>query len=316
MAAAVLGLWTAGLPRGALLPVPGLVGLAWTLIGLVWLRVVALWTGRLREGEYFWVSLQEPSRKEPAGPVSLAKGAGGVRRNRPGVLRRLRTYGYDSVWWVYLRQSTVWLLLLVSFVALAGLGESYGSGHIRSLLRAGAAYDPAGVAEVTDVEERRSEGEVVGYRSTLLLALPDGSRVRTEGVFTRYEPKPDSRLDVLWAPTAPGLGVVVEDGEDLERYLDRDWRLTLSRMAPGAIALLLILTTMLPISIAAEDEGLQELAWSPLAQTVHAGVVTGVLLVALPFLNGTAAGSDVLRIGAACVALPALYIAMPVRTLL
>ncbi|MEV7523838.1 hypothetical protein [Streptomyces sp. NPDC091371] len=315
VAAAVLSLWTAGLPSGAPLPVPGLVGLAWTLIGLVWLRVVALWIGRL-QGEYFWVSLEEPRRKAPVRSVSLAKGAGRARRNRPGVLRRVLAYHYDSVWWVYLRQSAVWLLLPVAFVALVGLGDSHGSQHIRSLLRAGAAYGPASVAEVADLTESRSEGEVVGYHSTLLLALPGGGRVRAEHTSTRYEPKPDSRVHVLWAPTAPGLGGLVDDGEDLGRYLDRDWGLTLSGIAPGAIVLLLILAAMLPVSIAAEDDGLQELAWSPVTQTVHACAVTGVLLAALPFLSGTASGNDVLGIGVACIGLPALYLVMPIRALL
>ncbi|MFD8412155.1 tetratricopeptide repeat protein [Streptomyces sp. NPDC059650] len=292
--AAVLSLWTAGLPSGVPLPVPGLVGLAWTLIGLVWLRVVALWTGRF-QGTYFWVSIEEPCPEDPVGPVSLAKGADRVRRNRPGVLHRVRAYHYDGVRWVYLRQSAVWLLLPVSFVALAGLGDSHGSQHIRSLLRAGAAYGPASVAEVADLTVRRSEGEAVGYDSTLLLALPGGVRVRAEDASTRYEPRPDGRVQMLWAPSAPSLG---------------------GGIAPGAFVLLLILVAMVPVSIAAEDDGLQELAWSPVTRTVHACAVTGVLLAALPFLSGTASGNDVLGIGAACVGLPALYLVMPIRALL
>ncbi|MEU6311521.1 hypothetical protein [Streptomyces sp. NPDC047014] len=312
-AAAVLSVWTAGLPSGVPLPVPGLVGLAWTLIGLLWLRVVALWIGR-SQGTYFWLSSGEPDRGRP---VSLTKGAAGVRRNRFGaLLRRVRTYRYDDAPWVYLRQSVVWLLLPVSFVALVVLGDSHGSPHVRSLVRAGAAYETASVAEVVELTERRSDEGVTGYRSTLVLALPGGARVRAEGAATRYEPKPDSRVPVLWAPTAPGLGGMVDDGEGLGRYLDRDWGPTWRTSAYGALVLLLVLVAILPASIAAEDEGIQDMAWSPLAQTVHAGVVTGAVLAALPFLTGTASGHDVAMIGAACVSLPALYLAMPIRTLL
>ncbi|MER6444128.1 hypothetical protein [Streptomyces venezuelae] len=89
-------------------------------------------------------------------------------------------------------------------MALIVLGDSHGSWHVRSLVRAGVAYEPAAVAEVVQVTERRSEEEVVlGYRSALVLALPGGVRVRAEDASTRYEPKPDSRVRVFWAPTAP-----------------------------------------------------------------------------------------------------------------
>ncbi|WP_438318465.1 hypothetical protein ACSHWO_34140 [Streptomyces sp. HUAS TT3] len=169
---------------------------------------------------------------------------------------------------------------------------------------------------MADLTVRRSEGEVVGYDSTLLLALPGGVRVRAEDASTRYEPRPDGRVQMLWAPGAPSLGGVVDDGEDLGRYVDRGWGLTLGGIAPGAFVLLLILVAMVPVSIAAEDDGLQELAWSPVTQTVHACAVTGVLLAALPFLSGTASANDVLGIGAACVGLPALYLVLPIRALL
>lgn len=89
----------------------------------------------------------------------------------------------------------------------------------------------------------------------------------------------------------------MDDGEDLARYLDRDWGLTWGGIAPGATVVLLVLAVILPVCIAAEDDGLQDVAWSPLAQTAHAGVVTGAVLAALPFLNGTASENDVVMIG-------------------
>ncbi|MGW2680354.1 hypothetical protein [Streptomyces sp. NPDC001436] len=82
------------------------------------------------------------------------------------------------------------------------------------------------------------------------------------------------------------------------------------------MALLLILAVLLPLAVAVEDDGLEDLAWSPLAQTVHAAGITGVMLAALPFLSGTASGGGALGIGAACVGLCALYVVMPIWALM
>ncbi|MBT2440763.1 hypothetical protein J7E93_11720 [Streptomyces sp. ISL-36] len=314
-AAALLSLWVSGLPAGVALPASGLVALAWAVVVLVWLRVVALWLW-WSDDNYFWMPAHRSrTERSDARPLSLEKGAGSVRRQRPSVLRRLAAYEYASVPWVYMRQAAVWLLVLLSFMALSVLGHSHTSQHIRSLVRAGAAYSTATVTEVVDVTEiRDDEDRVTGYHATLLLALPDGSRVRSQGAYTEDEPKPNSRVEVLWAPTATALGGVVAEGEPLERHLDREWGLTLYGMVITAFALLLVLACMLPISVGAEADNLQDLAWSPVEQTVHAAAVTGILLAALPYLSGTFSDGSV-QLGAACFGLLALYIAMPIRAL-
>ncbi|MFE1272888.1 DUF3592 domain-containing protein [Streptomyces sp. NPDC058757] len=314
--AAVLAVWTTGLPAGVPLPVPGLVPLAWVLVGLVWLRVLALllWWA---DDHYGWF----PRRGDdgtPARPsaVSLEKGPARPRRERPGLFRRLASYAYDGVPWVFLRQSLVWLLVVLAVVALSVLGRAHTSQHVRSLLRAGAVHATATVVEAEKVRERRDdEDAITGYHSTLVLAARGDGRVRVEGAFTGGRPEPGSRVEVLWAPSAPELGGLVEEGRDMERYLDRDWGLTLSGTAFALLPLLLVLTCMLPTAIAAEADCLQEQAWSPLAQTVHATAVTGFVLLALPYLSGTFTGGGA-PLFVAGAGLLALYVAMPVRAIM
>ncbi|ORT59386.1 hypothetical protein [Streptomyces sp. CB03238] len=314
--AASLSLWVLGLPAGVPLPAPGLVAMAWTVVGLVWLRVVTLWIWWSYDNYHWMPHHWSDAKKSEARPVSLDKGAGKVPRQRPGVLRRLAAYEYESVPWVYLRQAAVWLLMLVSIAALNVLGQSHASQYVRSLVQAGAAYSTATVAEATDVTEiRDDEDQLTGHHATLVLALPDGSRIRSQGAYTENRPKPGDRVQTLWAPTAPELGGVVEEGEPLDRYLDRDWGPTLSGTAIAVFPLILVLILMLPTAIAAEADSLQEQAWSPIAQTVHATAVTGVLLAALPYLSGTFSDGAV-PLGLAGVGLLALYIAMPIRALI
>lgn len=315
-AAAVLAVWTSGLPAGVAYPVPGLVPLAWIVVGLVWLRVLALLLWRADES-YGWFPRRgkDEGATRPSG-VSLEKGPDRPRRQRPGLFRRLATSEYDSVPWVYLRQSLVWLLVVFAVVALGVLGRSHTSQHARALVQAGAAHATATVVKTGNVSERRGdEDAVTGYYATLVLAVPENARIRVEGAFTDEKPELGSRVDVLWAPTAPELGGLVEEGRDMERYLDRDWELTLLGLAFALFPLLFVLTIMLPTAIGAEADSLHEQAWSPLTQIVHATVVTGCVLLALPFLSGTSSGGGI-PLGVAGIGLLALYITLPIRALI
>ncbi|MEV6979277.1 hypothetical protein [Kitasatospora sp. NPDC093806] len=310
VATGVLSLWTLGLPDGVPLPAPGLVTLAWTVGGLVWLRVLTLWVW-WSDDNHYWLSRLPFDRVWEALPkVSRRKG-----RRRPGLLRRFATSDFDSTRWVFLRQAAVWLLVAVSFAALVVLGRSQGSEQVRALVRAGAAFSTATVVEVSEVDENLSADDVLVYHAALVLALPEGGRVRVDGARTLAAPEPDGRVDVLWAPTAPELGgVVAEDQPSMSRYLNRDWGLTVHRTAPLGVAVMLVLFGMLPLALAAEDDGLQEVAWSPVAQTVHAAAVTGMLLLALPYLSGTAGVFS--GIEAAWGGLLLLYFALPLRAIL
>ncbi|MFD8011711.1 hypothetical protein [Streptomyces sp. NPDC058955] len=315
-AAAVLAVWTTGLPAGVALPVPGLVPLAWTVVGLVWLRVLALllWWA---DDTYGWFPRRgnDEAATRPSA-ISLTKGPARARRERPGLLRRLAASEFDSVPWVFLRQSLVWLLVVFAVTALSVLGRAHASQHVRSLVQAGAAHATATVVKAENVGERRDdEDAITGYYATLVLALPEDERVRVEGAFTDERPKPGSRVDVLWAPTAPELGGLVAEGQDMERHLDRDWGLTPSGTAFALLPLLLVLTCVLPTSIGAEADCLHEQAWSPLTQTVHAAAVTGFVLLALPYLSGTFT-DDGASLFMAGIGLLALYIVLPVRAIM
>lgn len=215
---------------------------------------------------------------------------------------------------MFLRQGAVWALVVVAFAATNVLGVSHGSQHVRSLLRAGAEYGTATVAEVSHVREVwNGEEEPVGYDATLVVTTRLGSRVRSEKAFTPHRPEPGSRVRILWAPTAPELGGLVGKDGPLDRYVKRDWGPTLRGVGPAAFVLLLVLTCMLPVAVGAEADSLQEQAWSPFAQTVHALAVTGILAGALPYLTGAIDGGF---LGLAAIGLVVLYIAMPVRAVM
>lgn len=314
---AVVVLWTAGLPGGAAPYGGGPVTAVWVAGGLLWLRVVALWVWWSDE-EYSWVSGLAARRRT----VSLLKAVRpGRLRARDRSRRKYRSrspFDFGSRWWVYVRQSAVWLLLPFACAALAGFAQANESETVRSVVRAGAAVSVATVVEAHDVVENTSEGSTIGYFSKLTLALPGGGTVRAEGAYTPREPEPDDKVEVLWAPSAPELGGRVHYEIKMSRYLDREWGLTRADLPALAIGMVLVLAFVVTLGCAAEEDGLDDVAWRPVAQTVHAVVVSGVLLAALPYLAGTATGREgataLLYLGS--LALLFLYIGMYLRTLL
>ncbi len=108
-------------------------------------------------------------------------------------------------------------------------------------------------------------------------------------------------------------------GQDLTRYLDRDWGLDTRELWIALAGLLIVLLTLVPVGIGAAEmnDGLHELAWSPGAQTVHAAGVTGILLAVLPCLTGTASGlGELAALWAACFGLLVLYLGLGIRAVL
>ncbi len=314
-AMAVVVLWTAGLPGGVAAQGTGLAAAAWVAGGLLWLRVVALWVW-WSDDNYSWMSRLAARRRT----VSLLKGP------RPGRFRsgsnRMDRHNSSSVFasrrWVYLRQSAVWLLLPLACAALAGFSQAYESETVRSVVRAGASVSVATVVEAHDVVENTSEGSTIGYFSKLTLALPGGGTIRAEGAYTPRQPEPDDKVEVLWAPSAPELGGRVHYQTAMSHYVDQDWGLTLSDLPALAIGTITVLAFVVTLGIATQEDGLHDLAWRPVSQTVHAVVVSGVLLGALPYLAGTATSSaDALGVlFLSSFALLILYIGMHLRPLL
>ncbi|MFD5921909.1 hypothetical protein ACFVYP_33955 [Kitasatospora sp. NPDC058201] len=309
-AMATVVLWTAGLPGGVALPVGGLTTAAWIAFGLLWLRVAALWLW-WSDDNHGWLSRAATRRRS----VSLVKDA--PRRRFSSRFSSREPFDFDSKGWVYSRQVAVWLLLPVACAALAGFAQAYESETVRSVVRAGASVSTATVIQADDISENFSDGDVVGYFSKLTLALPGGGTVRAEGAYTPEEPEPDTKVEVLWAPSAPELGGRVHYATDMSRYLDHDWGLTSADAPALALAVVLVLSFVVTIGFATEEDGLQDLAWRPVAQTVHAVVVGGVLLASLPSLAGTADpahATDLLF--ASGIAVLLLYTGMHLRPML
>ncbi|WP_329611618.1 hypothetical protein [Kitasatospora herbaricolor] len=288
---------------------------AWAAGGLLWLRVVALWVW-WSDDNYFWMARLADRRRT----VSLVKGSrlGRIRSRSSRRYGASRSFDFEGRRWVYVRQSAVWLLLPLACAALAGFGQTYESETVRSVVRAGASVSVATVVEAHDVVENTSEGSTIGYFSKLTLALPGGGTISAEGAYTPGKPEPDDKVEVLWAPSAPELGGRVHYKTTMSHYLDQGWGLTLSDLPALAIGAITVLAFVVTLGVATREDGLHDLAWRPVSQTVHAVVVSGVLLAALPYLAGTATGSQgalgVLFLGS--FALLVLYIGMHLRLML
>ncbi|MDY0813961.1 hypothetical protein [Kitasatospora purpeofusca] len=294
--------WAFGLGGGTRRPLTTLDTLGRIGIGLLWLRVAALWAAK---------AVRVWTRRERH-RVSLSKDAAPPRFRVP--------LTFDAAPWVWVRLAAVLLLLPVAAALPGALNAMDGGEAVRALKNAGAVLSTATVVGVTDAEEvEDSDGVVTHYDSDLELVLPDGSRITAWGADTAEEPRADDRVQVLWAPSAPQLVPLVRT-EDLSQHVD-------TGMTIGGMRLFLLLffglffvCFVVPLSVAAGADELHDLAWRPLAQTALPVLATLLFLWIRPLLTGVGIGGpeSVLPavFGGFAVPLLLLYIGLAVRALL
>lgn len=247
------GIWALGLHRGALPPYTGVLVLGWTGVAALWGRALTL--PALRQGT--GVAGGEP---EPTGSVGPA-----------------------AVW---LRHAAALLALIVSTTALTVIGTAGGDGTVRAVKEAGPVVSTATVTEVARAHVRYERKKPKGYRSTLVLRTPDGTRITARDVETLAEPLPGKTYEVLWAPSAPELGGFADPRFGVSKYLDDRWGWTVASWGWLGGAAVLILAVMLPLMSMTGTRALHRLARRPLPQFVQAAVVTVLFVVLQRVLTG------------------------------
>ncbi|MEU6667102.1 hypothetical protein [Streptomyces sp. NPDC046727] len=263
--------------------------------GCAAVRVLALWALRLigEDGAPGW-------------KVSLKKGTGrrDVRNVRhQDVWRRHvrwrsgRSFGLaGSALWVKGRTALVWLLVAFAAGAMFACLMSMGSGRIDELRDAGAEVATARVVgdPLRVRAERDDEDQVKGYASRLVVAVDGGAgRLTVKGAYTYDKPREGTRVRVLWAPSAPGLGGYVNESRDLPTLAAGRWQPFADDELGGAALFAFVLVAvigglvMAPVfSLAADEDSLEERAWSAPWQTVRGLFVVGQYLAWRPILLG------------------------------
>ncbi|MER7584497.1 hypothetical protein [Kitasatospora sp. NPDC097691] len=275
-AMAVALVWAFGLGSGALQPQSDLLLLGWAGLGLLWLRLVALWT---RAAVRAWARTR-------AGRVPLSKQP--TRKARePRVPGSFHTRA-----WVHARHAAVWVLIPLAAAVPTSLREMDGGDSVRHLKQAGAVTVTATVVNASDVEEIEDDGKVTGYHADLVLAIPGGPQVTAYGV-TREEPHPDGRVRALWAPSSPQLGAVVNDTKDLDAFVRTGWTWHAESIGMFVFFGLFVGAGIVPLSVSAGTDALHDLTWRPLVQTVNTTVLTLLFLWIRPFLAAHGLGADV-----------------------
>ncbi|MEK2492055.1 hypothetical protein WN990_21105 [Kitasatospora purpeofusca] len=294
--------WAFGLGGGTRQPLTTIDTLGRIGIGLLWLRVAALWAAKAVR---MW-------HRRKRRRVSLSKDLAPLRFRVPMT--------FDATPWVWVRVAAVLLLLPFAAALPCALNEMDGGEDARAIKNAGAVVATATVVGVTNAEAvEDSDGVLHHYDSDLELALPDGSRITAWGADTYEEPRTDDRVQVLWAPSAPQLGPVVRTW-DLSRHVDTRTTIGGTRLFLLLFFGLFLVCSVVPISVAAEADQLHDLAWRPLAQTALPVLATLLFLWIRPLLTGVGVGGPESILpavyGGFAVPLLLLYIGLAVRALI
>ncbi|MFD8699507.1 hypothetical protein [Kitasatospora purpeofusca] len=294
--------WAFGLGGGTRQPLTALDTLGRIGIGLLWLRVAALWADK---GVRMWTR-----RKRRR--VSLSKDLAPLRFRVPPT--------FDAAPWVRVRLAAVLLLLPFAAALPSALHEMDGGEAVRALKTAGAVVSTATVVGVTNAEAvEDSDGVLNHYDSDLELVLPDGGRITARGADTAEEPRTDDRVQVLWAPSAPRLDPLVRTS-DLSRYVDTGTTYGGMRLFLLLVFGLFFVCFVVPPSVAAEADQLHDLAWRPLAQTAVPVLATFLFLWIRPALTGVGLGGAESLLPAAfggfAILLIFLYLGLALRALL
>jgi hypothetical protein len=234
----------------------------------------------------------------------------------------------DSTFWIKLRTGAVWLLVAFAagafFAALMTTPD--WSERVEKMRAAGAEVGTATVVEQPrsvrkDVDD---EDVVQVYGSRLVVAVAGGpERLTVRGAYTNDKPRTGSEVDVLWARSAPDLGGYVNETKDLATIADARWKAFPDDDSGGVALFSFILLTVVfggvltPVfTFPADADSLQELAWSPLAQTVRAALAVGVFWGWRPILLGhDASVPQLLFAGGGFVLVFLVYVFTSIRSL-
>ncbi|MER6134295.1 hypothetical protein [Streptomyces sp. NPDC001815] len=285
--------------------------LVWGAIamGCAVVRVVALWALRVPTAAAWW-------RKYTSVTVPLAKAPHAW--SDPGALAF-----HDSVLWIKLRTAAVWLL--VAFCAgvfsAATMTSPDGEERIDALRDAGAEVSTATVvAQPGQVRKELNDGDLEGYTSRLVVAVPGGpGRLAVPGAFTYDKPVEGTAVDVLWA-RSDGY---IDERKHLPTLTAGQWAaFPDDENGDAALAAFVVLAVvggavLTPcFTIGARADRLQRLAWSPLPQTIRAGLAVGVFLGWRPLLLGREpATAEMAFAGGGFLLVLAVYIGTSMRTL-
>jgi hypothetical protein len=227
----------------------------------------------------------------------VAVGCAVVRMVALWVLRDVpgdRPAGADPSTWV--RSGALWLLVgfatATSFAAWVAAPDV--GGNLDSLRRAGAeVYTGIVVERPRTRVERDKQGEVEWYVSRLVLSVEDGERrVVVRGAYTHDKPYEETRVEVMWAPSDPGLGGHVDDRTDLPALAAGRWAPFLDGEAGDASLIAfgvfggLWVIMLLSYSDEFDADAARRMAWSAPAQTVRTLVMGAVYAGWRPFLLG------------------------------
>ncbi|KOG30081.1 hypothetical protein [Streptomyces resistomycificus] len=269
--------------------------------GCAVVRALLLWVLRVPASVAWWRRRRLRGAGTGTGAVSLSK----ERENNRGRWddwsdwedAHELSFPGDEIW-TKLRTAAVWVLVAFAsgavFVGMWSVSEA--GGKAETLRDAGAEVSAATVVLEpgkvrADVDD---ENVVRGYSSRLVVSVPGGpERLTVKGAYTLGKPRKGDEVDVLWARSATGLGGYVHEDRDLPMIAEGRWKAFPDTDSGGMMLFAFILVAVVfgavltPVfTLVADADDLQELAWSPLAQTVRAALTAGVFLGWRPLLLG------------------------------
>ncbi|MFF4398181.1 hypothetical protein [Streptomyces sp. NPDC001480] len=288
--------WVAGAVACAWLLGAGPMGRPWheplvwggVAAGCAGVRVVALWA----------LVLVTRREREPADGVSLAKGAAATRKPRETLGDLGDTLSVDgSEPWVKGRTAAVWLLVaFASGAFFACLMTMSTNDRVEKLRDAGAEVGTARVVgkPLATRAERDDEDQIKGYASRLVVTVSDGPRRLTvKGAYTYDKPRAGTRLDILWARSAPELGGYVNESKDLPTLAAGRWKAFADdELGEGALIAFIICAVigglvMAPVfTLVPDADSLQYQAWSVPVQTIRGAFTVAQYLAWRPIMLG------------------------------
>ncbi|MEU3352660.1 hypothetical protein [Streptomyces sp. NPDC037389] len=267
-------------------PHTGVLACVWTAAGSAIARAVLLWVRR-------WHGRR--TAPEWATAVSLEKGR---HRDHAWTWDALQGTPDAPERWIKFRQLAVNVLLLsASMTAVTLISLPKNDGLPTRLQHARPEVATATIAEPPQITGKDYDDDyrdqVVAYYSKLKVSIPGGpARLSVGPIRTSKSPRVGERLTVLWSPTSPSLGGYSGTPARLERLAHTEWRANLTAgMSTGIAAVfgLVMLPWVFCFAFGPEDDTLNEIAWSPGAQSVYALSFAGVAYGYTPTLTGEAA---------------------------